>query len=72
MVDYVYWGMTVSEWVEDLGDGNAQVRWRAARTLGLIGAPAKVALASLLEALSDEDIWVRTQVAWAIQQLKNA
>jgi HEAT repeat protein len=51
---------------------NAQVRWLAARTLGEIGAPAKVAKDAIKKALTDMIVNVAVEAAVALCKLDDA
>jgi HEAT repeat protein len=46
--------------------GDSEVRWNAARTLGKIGLPAKEAVPNLIAALTDSDALVREHAAEAL------
>lgn len=52
--------------VDLLHDGDSEVRWRAAMTLGKIGPVARNAVPALVAALKDEDALVREHAAEAL------
>ncbi len=52
-----------------LGTPSLEVRWRAARILGLIGPKAKPALPALMKAATDTDFDIRGEVAKALPRI---
>ena len=57
---------TIPDLVALLAHEDATVRWNAARTLGKIGDPAKVAVPKILPQFSDSDPAVREHAAEAL------
>jgi HEAT repeat protein len=55
---------------EALGDASPEVRWHAARSLGLVGKDAVPCIADLVGRLADEEPLVVAQVATAIGRIK--